>query len=183
MDICTIRQQDYLIIVCYLSGYIGVDRLPSKRVTDVIYCLKVQCARHGIPMEVVTYNNPFNAADFHRFAEKYEFKHIKSSTYAQSNGRAEATVKTVKNLFEKASKDREDPHLAVLGWRNTPAEQFGKSPAQIMFSRRTRTLLPMTDQLLSSPHDTAAHDALIVAKRSQANYHNRQAHPKAHRAH
>ena len=70
VDICTIRQQDYLITVDYLSGYIEVDRLPSKRVGDVIYCLKVQFARHGIPLEVVSDNNPFNAADFRPFAEK-----------------------------------------------------------------------------------------------------------------
>jgi len=37
----------------------------------------------------------------------------------------------------------------------------------------------MTNQLISSPHDTAVHEALIVAKRRQANYYNRQAHPKA----
>jgi len=129
VDIYTIRQQNYLISVCYLSGYIEVDRLPSKRVTEVIYCLKVQFARHGIPMEVVTDNNSFNAADFRRFAEKF------SPHYAQSNGRTEAAVKTVKNLFEKATEDREDPHLALLALRNTPAEQLGKSPAQIMFSR------------------------------------------------
>jgi len=91
-------------------------------------------------MEVLTDNNPFNAVDSRLIAEKYEFKHIKSSPhYAQSNGRAEAVVKTVKNLFEKATEDREDPHLALLAWRNTPAEQLGKSPAQIMFSRRTWT--------------------------------------------
>jgi len=117
VDICTIRQQDYLITVDYLSGYIEVDRLPSKRVSDVIYCLKVQFARHGLPLEVISDNNPFNAADFRRFAEKYDFKHTTSSPhYAQSNGRAEAAVKTVRRLFEKATEDRQDPHLALLAW-------------------------------------------------------------------
>jgi transposase InsO family protein len=115
VDICTIRQQDYLITVDYLSGYIEVDRLPSKRVSDVIYCLKVQFARHGLPLEVVSDNNPFNAAEFRHFAAAYDFKHTTSSPhYPQSNGRAEAAVKTIKSLFEKAMTDREDPHLALL---------------------------------------------------------------------
>jgi transposase InsO family protein len=89
--------------VDYLSGYIEVDRLPSKRVSDVIYCLKVQFARHGLPLEVVSDNNPFNAAEFRHFAAAYDFKHTTSSPhYPQSNGRAEAAVKTIKSLFEKA---------------------------------------------------------------------------------
>ena len=163
-----------MITVDYLSGYIEVDRLPSKRVSDVIYCLKVQFTRHGLPLEVVTDNNPFNASDFRRFAEKYDFQHTTLSPhYPQANGRAEAAVKTIKKLMEKAMEDREDPHLALLAWRNTPAAQLGTSPAQIMFGRRTRTNLLSTDQLLSSAHGTAAYDALVVAKHKQASYYNR----------
>ena len=176
MDICTIRQQDYLITVDYLSGYIECDRLPSKRVSDVIYCLKLQFARHGLPMEVVTDNNPFNAMDFWRFAEKHDFQHITSSPYyPQSNGRTKAAVKTIKQLFEKATEDREDPHLALLAFCNMPTEQLGASPAQIMFGRRMRTHLLTTNQVLSSAYDTAAHDALVAAKRHQAGYYNRGA--------
>ena len=52
VDIATIRQQDYLITVDYLSGYIEIDRLPSKRIADVIYCLKLKFARHGLPVTV-----------------------------------------------------------------------------------------------------------------------------------
>lgn len=179
VDICTIRQQDYLITVDYLSGYIEVDRLPSKRIGDVIYCLKVQFARHGLPLEVVSDNSPFNAADFRRFAEKYDFKHTTSSPrYAQANGRAETAVKTIKRLFEKATEDGQDPHLALLAWRNTPAEQLGPSPAQIMFGRRTRTNLPSTNDLLSSAYDEKAHDALLAAKRRQAAYYDRGARPR-----
>jgi len=176
VNICTIPHQDYLITVDYLSGYIECDRLQSKRVSDVIYCLKVQFARHGLPLEVVTDNNPFNAIEFRHFAEKYDFQHTTSSPhYPQSNGRAEAAVKTIKKLFEKATEDREDPHLALLAFRNTPTEQLGASPAQIMFGRRTRTHLPTTDCLLRGAHDTAAHDALVTTKHRQAAYYNRGA--------
>jgi transposase InsO family protein len=176
VDICTIRQQDYLITVDYLSGYIEVDRLPSKRVSDVIYCLKVQFARHGLPLEVVSDNNPFNAAEFRHFAAAYDFKHTTSSPhYPQSNGRAEAAVKTIKSLFEKAMADREDPHLALLAWRNTPAEQLGLSPNQVLFGRRTRTHLPMTDALMSGTYDGTAREALSAAKQRQAAYYDRGA--------
>ena len=176
VDIFTFRRQDYLITVCYLSGYFEVDRLPSKSACDVIYCLKSHFARHGLPTEVVSDNVPFKSAEFRRFAERYDFKHVTSSPhYAQSNGRAEAAVKTCKRLMEKAADDQEDPHLALLAWRNTPSEQLGHSPAQIMFGRRTRTHLPMTTNLLASAHDATAHEALVAAKQRQAEYYNRTA--------
>lgn len=180
VDICTIKQRDYLVTVDSLSGYFEVDRLPSKRISDVIYCLKMQFARHGLPMEVVSDNSPFNASEFRQFAEKFDFKHTTSSPhYPQSNGRAEAAVKTVKKLYEKAMEDRQDPHLALLAWRNTPAEQLGLSPAQIMFGRRTRTTLPTTATLLKSQYDQKAHEALQSSKERQSSYYNRQSRPRA----
>lgn len=103
---------------------------------------------------------------------------MSSAHYAQSNGKVESAVKTCKRLMEKAIEDREDPHLALLAWRNTPAEQLGQSPAQIMFGRRTRTHLPMAQKLLSSAHDTAAHNALQKAKERQAAHYDRTAKEK-----
>lgn len=173
MDIFTLREQDYLLTTCYLSGYFEVDRLPSKSAKDVVYCLKVQFARHGLPTEVVSDNVPFNSAEFRKFAQQYDFRHITSSPhYAQSNGKAESSVKTCKRLMEKAIQDREDPHLALLAWRNTPSEQLGLSPVQIMFGRRTRTHLPMTQATMASTNNAAAHDALQKAKVRQAAYYN-----------
>lgn len=176
VDIFTFRNKDYLITADYLSGYFEVDRLPSKRATDVIHCVKSHFARHGLPMEVCSDNNPFNSAEFRIFAQKYDFKHTTSSPhYARSNGKIENAVKTAKRLMEKAVEDREDPFLALLAWRNTSSEQLGPSPAQIMFGRRTRTHLPSTVALMASAYDTKAHDALVAAKVRQAVYHDRGA--------
>ena len=176
VDIFTLRGQDYLLTTCYLSGYFEVDRLASKSAKEVIYCLKSQFARHGLPTEVVSDNVPFKSAEFRQFAQHYDFKHVTSSPhYPQSNGKAESSVKTCKRLMEKAIEDREDPHLALLAWRNTPSEQLGPSPVQVMFGRRTRTHLPMTQKMLASAHDTAAHDALQKAKERQSAYYNDKA--------
>ena len=179
VDIFTLRNQDFLLTTCYLSGYFEVDRLPTKSAKDVIYCLKCQFARHGLPLRVTSDNVPFNSAEFRRFAEEYDFRHTTSSPhYAQSNGKAESAVKTCKRLMEKAIEDREDPHLALLAFRNTPSEQLGQSPVQIMFGRRTRTHLPMVQNLLTGAHDRAAQNGLQKAKERQAVYYNKTAKEK-----
>lgn len=176
VDIFTHTGRDYLATVDYLSGYTEVDRLPTKTVADIVYCLKQQFARHGIPEEVVTDNSPFNSAEFRNFAFGYEFLHTTSSPiYAQSNGRVENAIKTLKRLMTRAREEHADPFLALLEWRNTPSEQLGPSPVQIMFGRRTRTRLPSSNQLLDTPLSSPVQQALNRAKLRQAYYYNRNA--------
>ena len=176
IDIFTFRQQDYLITVDYLSNFFEIDRLPSKRMCDVIYCLKGHFARYGLPMEVYS-DNAFKNAEFSRFAQDYDFKHTTSSPhYAQSNGKAESAVKTAKRLMEKAAMDHVDPYLSLLSYRNTPTESLsGLSPSQILNGRRCRTHLPTTDALLSSGHAETAHEAQRAVTSRQAAYYDRGA--------
>ena len=167
---------DYLLTVDYLSGFVEIDLLQSKAVTDITYCLKQHFARHGLPDQVMSDNSPFKSAEFSRFAAKYEFEHITSSpNYAQSNGKVENAIRTVKRLLTKAREEHSDPYLALLEWRNTPTEQLGPSPAQLLMGRRTRTRLPSNNKLLDTPLSTAASAALNVAKERQAFYYNRNA--------
>ena len=175
-DIFSFHGQDYLITVDYLSGYFEVDRLPSKKAADIIYALRLQFARHGIPSEVMSDNSPFGAAEFKAFADRWEFVHTTSSpNFPRSNGRVENAVKSAKRLMIKAKESGSDPLLALLDWRNTPSEQLGVSPAQLMFGRRTRTRLPTPITLLSTPSARDAQGALTEAKQRQAAYFNRTA--------
>ena len=133
----------------------------------------------GLCTELCSDNSPFNSAEFRRFAEAYDFKHTTSSLhYPQSNGRVEQAVKVCKRLMKKALEDRSDPFLALLAWRNTSSEQLGQSPSQIMFSRRTRTHLPTTDELMASAFSSSSHDSLSLAKKRKASYYNRGAREK-----
>jgi hypothetical protein len=176
IDIFTHMGHDYIVSVDYLSGYFEIDRLASKRCKDVIYALRQQWARHGIPEQVISDNNPFNSAEFSEFAAKWEFQHITSSpNFAQSNGRAENAVKTAKRLMQKEVEAGTDPLLALLDWRNTPTESSNKAPVEIMFGRRTRTRLPMTDKQLRTAFAQQAQTALIKSKERQAAYYNRGA--------
>jgi hypothetical protein len=148
--------------------------LPSKKIDDITYVLRQQFARHGIPAEVVSDNSPFNSASFAKFAQKWEFRHITSSPgYPQSNGKAEAAVKTAKRIMQRATEAATDPLIALLEWRNTPNAISGLSPCQLMFGSRTRTPLPTTSRLLSTPTAPAAAAALTASKEKQALYHNK----------
>ena len=178
-DIFTQSGIDYLVCVDYLSGYFEIDRLPSKSSKDVVYALRQQFARHGIPDVVISDNSPFGSEEFSEFARKWEFVHKTSSpNYAQSNGRAENAVKTAKRLMKKAAESNTDPLLALLEWRNTPTETSEVAPTQVMFGRRTRTLLPTTAVLLEpQSQDTVrqAETAMQQSKERQASYYNKGA--------
>ena len=130
-------------------------------------------------MEVMSDNSPFSSTEFREFASKWEFKHTTSSPrYPQSNGRVERAVSVAKKLMIKAQETNTDPYLALLDYRNTPSEQLGLSPVQLMFGRRTRTLLPTAESLLDSPSFAAASQSLSQAKHKQAFYYNRHAKPR-----
>lgn len=176
VDIFMFGDRDYLCTVDYLSGFFEIDRLPSKKVTDIVYCLRQHFARHGIPIELCSDNSPFNSREFRSFAQLYEFKFTTSSPrYPQSNGRVECAIKTAKRLMTKAREANTDPLLAILEWRNTPSEQLGPSPVQILMGRRTRSRLPTSNKLLDTPLSSAANRALANAKERQAIYYNRRA--------
>jgi len=98
-----------------------------------------------------------------------------SPRWPQANGRSENAVRTAKRLMTKAAEAGSDPFLSLLDWRNTPSEQLGLSPTQLMFGRRTRSRLPTADALLMTPTARMAQAALAEAKRRQASYYDRGA--------
>ena len=75
--------------------------------------------------------------------------------------------------MKKAGLGKFDPHLALLDYRNTSIDT-DSSPAQMLFSRRTRNLLPLTPGLLEPaiipPMDVQ--QKLISSIQKQAYYYN-----------
>ena len=61
----------------------------------------------------------------------------------------EKHVNIVKNLFSKALCDGQDPLLVLLEWRNSPRDPILGSPVQRLMGRRTRTRLPVSQNLLA----------------------------------
>jgi len=172
-DIMTLHNKDYLVVTDYYSKFPEIALLENKSANCVILHLKSIMARHGIPEQICTDNNPFNSAECLHFANSWSFTLITSSPlYPQSNGQAENAVKTIKQLLTKAALSGKDPYIALLEFRNTPITGMSLSPAQMLMSRRLRSKLPTTAQQLE-PVVVFAKPQLAKQKCSQEYYYNR----------
>ena len=107
------------------------------------------------------------------FTREYQFEHITSSPhYPQSNGEAERAVQTVKHLLKKG-----DPYLALLSYRATPL-QSGFSPSELLMSRKLRTNVPVTREVLK-PQDP---DLSSVRERDERHKTRQQSNNSRHGA-
>ena len=115
--------------VDYFPNFAEIDHLLNTKADTVICKLRSQFARRGIPDIVFSDNGPQFACDkFKEFTKSWQFTHLTSSPgHAQSNGKAENAVKTLKDLILKARKAGTDTYLAILDFRNTPTQHIGIS--------------------------------------------------------
>ena len=148
-DLFELNGTHYVITTDRYSNLFELDILTSTTARAVINKLKPHLARYGLPDRLATDSGPqFECAEFQKFAAEYQFEHVKTSLrYPQSNGKAENSVKTAKNILKKTADASRDPHLS-LDFRNTLSEGMDSTPAQRLFSRRTRTELPMASHLV-----------------------------------
>ena len=78
-----------------------------------------------------------------RFAKEWDFMHDPSCPkHAKSNGMAESAVKTIKSLFKKAHRNKDDSYLALMAHCSTPSSNDNKSPYEKLFNQPIRILLP-----------------------------------------
>ena len=179
-DLCQIDGRTLLVVCDYYSNFIEVARLNTVTTRSVLRELLPMFARSGLPDVFVSDNGPqFASAEFAVFMKQKGITHVTSSPhYAQSNGKAENAVKTLKLLFAKAKQSGESEYMALLDWRNTPSEGMSTSPAQRLMGRRCKTLLPTAGTLLKPRYDTDADTrALACRKRRQSFYYNQHARP------
>ena len=180
LDLFYFNGQDYMVTVDYYSNFIEVDHLSSTSSQAVIKKLKTHFSLYGIPDKIDSDNGPqFACHDFKTFSKRWEFDRVTSSPYhPKGNGKAESAVKTVKRLFRKCKDAGESFEMALLDHHNTPTPATGFSPAQLMMSRRTKTLLPTTNNLLSPrPSNVHYKEKQIAKQQKQAHYYNRRAKP------
>jgi len=141
-DIFQLAGNNYLVMVNHYSDFFELDSLRNTTASTVIQAMKRNFARHGIPDECITDNGPqFDSHEYSSFAREYGFTMIKSSPYySRANGKAKSAVTIAKNILKKSC--HEDPHLALLAYRNTPQQGYSYSPAQWLMSRRLNDIIP-----------------------------------------
>ncbi|XP_062558245.1 uncharacterized protein K02A2.6-like [Armigeres subalbatus] len=181
MDLCEVHSGDkkhvYLITVDHFSDFIEVDELKRGATAGiVIEKCRQNFARYGTPMYVTTDGGPqFDCEEFHRFAERWEFNHTMSAPYhPQGNGKAESAVKIVKRLLKKSLETKSDFWQSLLQWRNIP-NSCGSSPAQRMFSRRTRFNVPMADGKFNPKIQEGVKEQIKQNRRHAKYYYDRTA--------
>ena len=135
--------RDYIILVDYYSRFIEIFRLRDTKSSSVIATMKHIFSIHGIPKILFSDNGPqYASREFRNFSLSWDFEHNTSSPeFPQSNGLVEREIQTVKRVIRKAEESNEDHYLALLNLNAIPLKD-GRSPAEKMFNRRIRTVLP-----------------------------------------
>lgn len=175
VDLFQLKGKDYLLLVDYFSKFVEIIALHTTTSENIIDCLKNIFMRQGIPKIVMSDCGPqFSSTKFKEFSTNWCFNHVTSSPhFPQSNGQIERTIQTVKNIMKKTLEDRQDYRLALLEYLNTPLSQNLASPAELLQSRKFRTILPISSKLLTPMLQKNVRTALVERQTIQKHYFNR----------
>lgn len=143
-DIFFLLGKQYVIIVDTYSKYIEIDKLNDVKVETTIKSLKKIFAGHGIPRILYSDSGTqYSNSKFKQFANEWSFKHIMTtSIHHQSNGLAERHIQTVKRILKKIVQEGKDVDLGLLQLRNIPIDASGVIPAELLYGRRVRNIIP-----------------------------------------
>ena len=131
----------------YHSRFLELDKLNDITSAAIIEQLKAHFARHGAPHTLVSDNaTQYASAPFKAFTRNWGFTHETiSHGNSQANGAAEAVVKIAKRILMKSQSSGEDHYIALFNLRNTPTEGKNTNPAQRLFGRRTKSMMPTAE--------------------------------------
>ena len=132
------------------SGWLEVERLQSGSFRHVRQALLRWFQTYGVPEELATDGGPpFNSHEYDAFLRTWTVdKCLSSAYYAQSNGRAEAAVKSAKRILLgnidpiTGMLDTDSAARAIMAHRNTPTQDTGIAPSVMLFGRPLRDHLP-----------------------------------------
>ncbi|KAK7093532.1 hypothetical protein V1264_007265 [Littorina saxatilis] len=178
-DIMTMDGSDYIVVCDYYSKMPFVRRTATAgqtTSTGIISALSQLFGEQGVPEKLVSDNGkPYISTEFQRFRKEWGFQHTTSSPrYPRSNGLAERTVQTVKNIMTKAKESHSDINIALLAFRSTPIDHKLPSPAELLYSRKLKTNLPsVIPNTLSKKKEVRKQ--LEKRQQQQKMYHDRTA--------
>ncbi len=172
-NLCEYKGKHCIVITDYYSRYLEILHLPTTTTDQVVKSLKSTFARFGIPDQLVSDNGPqYTSETWKDFCKRYDIMHLTSSPHnPQGNGLAERAVKTGKRILKQ-----DDPLLALVCYRATPATSTGVSPAELLMGRKIRTTVPSLKRTLNPkwPGKALIRHRDEQAKQQQAFYFNRR---------
>ena len=151
-DFFQIDSRFYLAYADRLTGWLELSYF-NAGVTSakIIPVLRRLFCRWGTPEEISTDGGTnLCSSEMLDFYRRWGVKlRVSSAQYPQSNGRAEAAVRSAKrmvrdNLRGDGSLDTDEAAKAMMQYRNTPLRDIEKSPAQLALGRQLRDSIPMS---------------------------------------
>ena len=141
----------YLVIIDRYSGWPILCR-QTHGSTTLIDQLRISFVTFGVPEELSSDGGPeFTSGQTQKFLKEWGIHHrLSSVAFPHSNCRAEIAVKSMKrlitnNIDSSGHLNTDAVQQAVLTFRNTPDPVTKLSPAQIIFGRQIRDLLPVLE--------------------------------------
>lgn len=177
MDILEFKSHNYLVVVDCYSHFPELRILKNKKADDVIMALKSVFSVHGIPIQIMADNMPFNSLKMRDFSKDWSFEIVTSSPhYPRSNGLAERYVQTMKQFLKKCEATNEDVYRSLLAYRETAVSGCPYSPAEMLFNRSIRSSIPRTTDSLR-PHVKDGHQYLMDNRNKQKEHYDRSTRP------
>ena len=142
-DLFDYNGQKYLVVCDYCSKFPILRRLSGESTKVRVKHLK-QISEHGIPGILYSDNGPcYSSEEFRQSSLGYGFQHVTSSPhFPQNNEFAESLVCTAKATLKKCTLGKCDPDLAFLLLHSTPVSTSLPSPAELLYNRPVRSVLP-----------------------------------------
>ncbi|KAF0309566.1 uncharacterized protein FJT64_019333 [Amphibalanus amphitrite] len=154
-DLFEVRGHRYMVYADRLTGWIKLDHLRSFASNIIIPILQRHFSQYGVPEQIsIDGGTSLVSAEMTGFFRRWQVDVRQSSAqYPQSNGRAEAAVKSAKSIMrnntgDDGSLEMEKIASALLQYHNTPLREGDKSPAQLLMGRQLRGGVPVPATLL-----------------------------------
>ena len=187
VDLCTHAGHHYLVIVdCHTDWPEILPMDHNTTASKLITSLKQAFCRTAIPDILWSDGGPqFTSHVFNDFSQQWGFSHkVSSPHYPQSNGKIEATIKSMKKIIRSSWNgrvlDNDKLCRALLQYRNTPSRKDGLSPAQKLYGHPVQDILPVHRRSFSKEWQQKfqeAEEQSRQALQASENFYNLHAHP------
>ena len=139
----------YLVYADRYTGWVTIHKCEDGSAAALKKTLRMLFGVYGAPRLLSTDGGPpFPSYDVQTFLQVWgvHFR-LSSAYYPQSNGRAELSVKVAKRILldnagPRGGLDNDKVARALLQHRNTPLQEVGLSPAQLLYGRTLKDCLP-----------------------------------------